>query len=248
MVRAIFGDRTASTARPRAGCRRSAGWHRGLELLVDATREPLRHSLSDLLHDAGATKLCHHAAHRQVGVHDDARPFLTRLQLRRHCRGGTASAARLRALGPDADRVRRLVHALDGDPALVGNADRPQLDFDLAAVGRVVDHLGERGARDTVRDLWHVEKIGPRRLDGSRQLEARGDDHLRTLAKKKTAGTWWYRPRAPVATSVRQDPMMAVPGSTRWNQVRPAGNFISLPSAPTIFSGSSGFDRSHVAL
>src|SRR5207302_3027492 len=112
----------------------SAGWSRCLELLINATGEPLRHALSDLLHNARTSELRHHAAHRQVGVHDDACPLLSWLQLRRHGCGGTASAACLRALGPDAHRMLALVHALNGDAALVGDADRPQLDLDLAGV------------------------------------------------------------------------------------------------------------------
>src|SRR5205807_5930894 len=184
-VPAAFGVRTALTARPRAGCRRSAGGSRCLELLIDATGKALRHPLSDLLHDAGASELRNHATHCQVGVHDNARPLFTWLQLRRHGCGGTASAACLRALGPDANRVRALVHALDGDPTLIGNADRPQLDLDPTLVRLVVDHLGERRTGDTVRDLRNVKKVGPRRLDRRRQLEPSGDHHAITLVENK---------------------------------------------------------------
>src|SRR6184192_436180 len=64
---------------------------------------------------------------------------------------------------------RITIQSMDGDPTLIGDADGPQLDVDLAAVRLVVDHLGERRTRDTVRDLRNVKKIGPCRLDRSCQ-------------------------------------------------------------------------------
>jgi hypothetical protein len=130
------------------------------------------------------TELGRRAGDVEVGVDVDHRAVTLRPEHRAYLGRSRAVAAGVAPAGVDHRAVRGLVLVDDVGLALVGEANRPELDLDLGRTGEVVtvDRL-DCGPRHAGTDELDVQQDLPGLVDGDRHGERVRKIQLRLLAK-----------------------------------------------------------------